>query len=161
MRQLRLTAATAGFVLVASLVAAAPAVAAPSSAGSSRKPPKPIVCQAMAGGGSTAVVVSRCSRRGVTGLSGSLGECPTGTNTCITWATGKEIAFTISFTVPSESRCGSLGLVEADVVGTVSSASGANTKRLIGAPVTYDACLTDQINVSTDGLVPGTVFTIG
>ncbi len=161
MRTVRLTATLAGVALVAGLVTAAPAGALPSSAGPTQKAPMPIVCQAMAGVGSSPDVVSQCTRRGVTGRSGSLSRCPTGPDNCITWATGKEIGFTFTFSVPSVSRCDRFGLVEVDVVGTVTSVSGASTKRLMGAAVTYDACLTNQINVSTEGLVPGTVFTIG
>jgi hypothetical protein len=97
----------------------------------------------------------------MTGLSGSVSRCPSGTPTCITWATGRKLEFTLSFTVPPASRCGRSGLVEVDVVGQVVSGSGANTKGLIGAAVTYDACMTQQVSVMTYGLVPGTVFRIG
>jgi hypothetical protein len=147
--------------MAASLMAVGPMSASPSAAAPSRKPPKPIVCLAMSGGGSAPQVVSGCNRRPITGLSGSLSQCPTGTGTCIAWATGKKIDFTSSFTVPPKSRCGDPGLVEVDVMGQVVSASGAGTKRLVGATVAYDACLTQQINVTTQGLVPGTAFTIG
>jgi len=154
MRLFPVTAAIAG-ALAASLV-----MANPSSAISNRKPPNPIVCQAMSGNQFSPNVVSGCDRPGITGRSGTLKQCPTGTGTCIAWATGKEIDFTFSFTVPTTSRCGS-GLVEVDVIGRARSASGAGTKRLVGTTVAYDACLTQQINVVIEGLVPGTSFTIG
>jgi hypothetical protein len=161
MRRFRLTGALVGIVVAASLVAAAPLTASPSSAGPIRKPPKPIVCLAMSGGESSPTVVSDCNRSGITARSGTLSECPTGTDTCITWAAGKEMDVILSFTVPTKSRCGNPGLVEVDAVGNVVGASGSGTKRLIGARVAYDACLTEQITVNTEGLVPGTAFTIG
>ena len=69
--------------------------------------------------------------------------------------------YTSSFTVPINSRCAYPGFVEVDVVGKVISATGTSTKRLIGTNVAYDACVTQQINVITVGLVPGTTYTIG
>jgi hypothetical protein len=112
----------------------------------------------MVSGASSAATVSVCDRRGITGSSGSLTSCPTGQ--CITWATGKGFHLTYSYTVPNVSRC-SPGLIEVDTVGKVVSVTGAGTKPLIGAAVTYDACLTNQINAIQIGLVPGTFFTIG
>ena len=65
-----------------------------------------------------------------------------------------------SYSGPSTSRC-PFPLAELDVVGTVVSASGPGTKRLIGATVAYDACFAQQINVVLVELVPGTLVTIG
>jgi hypothetical protein len=154
----RPTVTLAAIVIVAATVIALPITADRASAVSIRKPPKPIECQAMASGPSSATTVNVCDRRRITGSSGSLTSCPTGQ--CITWATGKGFHLTYSYTVPKTSRC-SPGLIEVDTVGKVVSATGAGTKPFIGATVTYDACLTNQINVIQVGLVPGTFFTIG
>jgi hypothetical protein len=103
-------------------------------------------------------VVSGCNRKGITGRSGTLTNCPIGT--CITWETGKEIDVTSSSTIPTTSRCPS-NLTEVDSVGRVLTASGTGTKQLVGTSISYDACVTNQINVVTIELVPGTIFTIG
>ena len=107
---------------------------------------------------SAPLVVSGCNRQGITGRSGTLLSCPIGF--CTSWATGKEINFSFSYSGPSTSRC-PFPLAELDVVGKVVSASGPGTKRLIGATVAYDACFAQQINVVLVELVPGTLFTIG
>ena len=119
---------------------------------------KSIDCQSMSSGVSTPQVVGGCNRKGITGGEGTLTNCATGT--CIAWETGKQIGFTSTHTIPTTSRCPS-NLIEVDTVGRVVSASGAGTKPLIGTATTYDACVTNQINVVTIELVPGTLFTIG
>jgi hypothetical protein len=154
----RFVAASIGLLLV-SLLGTGVWVAGPASATPVRKPPKPIACQAMSSGATSPPVVSGCNRKGITGKSGTLTNCALGT--CITWVTGKEIDFNASITVPTTSRCPS-DLTEVDSVGKVISTSpGAGVKRLLGATVSFDACLSKQINVVTVELVPGTQFTIG
>jgi hypothetical protein len=156
------TAAAAGVLVAAAAGGMLLTVPQPVSAATTPRPPKPIVCQSLTQAGPNAdMALNGCNRRGITGRSGTQTSCPTGSSTCITWATGKTIDYTSSFTVPSNSRCGGAGFVEVDVVGNVVSGTGAGTKRLIGATVIYDACVTQQITVVTVGLVPGTTFTIG
>ena len=132
-------------------------VADAASAVSARTAPRPIDCRSVSSGVSTPQVVSGCNRKGVTGGDGTLTSCPTGT--CMTWESGKNVAFLSTTTIPTNSRCPP-NLTEVDTVGRVLSASGAGTKSLIGGVVTYDACVTNQINVVTIELVPGTLFTI-
>lgn len=146
-----LMAMALGALLVCVLWMADPVSAESASA------PKPINCQSMSSGASTPLMVGGCSRKGITGGDGTLTNCAIGT--CIAWQTGKQIDFTSSHSVPTTSRCPS-NLTEVDTVGRVISASGTSTKRLIGTAVTYDACVTNQINVVTVELVPGTLFTI-
>ena len=146
-------------LLVAAIVAATAVGVQSSSAAPTQKPPKAIECQSMSMSNPSAPpVVTGCNRRGITGGSGTLLGCSTGT--CISWSSGKASNFTSSFSSPSISRC-PFPLAELDFVGKVSSASGAGAKRLIGATVAYDACFAEQINVVLVELVPGTLFTIG
>ena len=159
MRLLRLIVALASIPVGATIGAAAPLGVEAASAAPIHRTPKPIECTSMAMSSPAApVVVSNCSRRGITGRSGSLLPCPSGT--CLTWSTGKETDFTSSFSAPSIARC-PFPLAELDFAGKVVSVSGAGTKRFIGAPVTFDACFAQQINVVLVELVPGTLFTIG
>jgi hypothetical protein len=156
MKLLRLAVALACIPVAATIVAAGPLGVQTASAA----PKPPIECQSMSESNPTApFMVSGCNRRGITGGSGTLGSCPIGTLTCLTWSTGSETNFTLSESSPSTNRCPA-GLYENDFVGTVVSRSGYETKRLIGAPVAFDVCTPSLIHLLVE-LVPGTLFTIG
>lgn len=158
MRLLRLVAAMAGMPLAATIVAAGPLAATSASAA----PTALVKCQSMqseAYSSSAPINLTGCSRPRVTGGSGTWG--PPGPPT---WSTGNETSFIIiSDTFPRPSRCPGAP-IEFDAVGTIVSVSGAWTKRFLGDTVTFDACLIpvgpDPGGVATEGLVPGTSFTI-
>ena len=159
MKFLRLIVLLACLPVVGTIVAVPPsgdqAVWGPTPAAA-----KPIECRSMSSSPSGPVVVSGCNHLGMTGGSGTQSSCdPTGTCPLI-WSTGKETNFTISQSTPSISRC-PFPLAEVDFVGQVVSTSGPWTKRFIGAPVAFDVCFAQQINVVLVELVPGTRFTIG
>jgi hypothetical protein len=123
--------------------------------------PVPLVkCSSMrseANSSSAPIALGGCDRPKVTGGSGTW----SGT---LTWSTGKQTNFVItSNTGPSlPGRC-PYGF-ELDTSGVIASVSGPWTKRFLGDTVTFDACLApmgpDPGYVVTEGLVPGTFFTI-
>jgi hypothetical protein len=158
MRLFRLVVAIAGMPLAAILVAAGPLGTQSASA----TPTALVKCRSMqseTNSSSAPITLSGCDRPRVTGGTGTW--APPGP---LTWSTGKETKFTItSETSFGPGRCRSAP-IEVDAVGTIVSVSGPWTKRFLGDTVTFDACLVpvgpDPVGVATEGLVPGTFFTI-
>jgi hypothetical protein len=158
MRLFRLVGAIAGVPLAATIVAAGPLATQSASA----TPTALVNCRSMqseTNSSSAPVNLSGCNRPRVTGGSGTW--APPGP---LTWSTGKETSFTIiSETTFGPGRCRGAP-IELDAVGTIVSVSGPWTKRFLGDTVTFDVCLVpvgpDPVGVATEGLVPGTFFTI-
>jgi hypothetical protein len=103
------------------------------------------------------ILLGGCDRPGLTGGSGT--TYARGNPSPITWATGKKTNFDVSTLTFAPSRCPASAPTEADVVGAVVTVSGPGTKKLLGARVAFDACLTNFF--VTIELVLGTEFTIG
>jgi hypothetical protein len=154
MRLRKLVVALAGVPLAATIGATGP-LAAPSA---SAVPLTVVKCRLMQSGSANSTVeLSGCNRPLITGGSGTsngfgLGPFP------LTWFNGKVTKFSsVSSSLPLPSRCPP-SLFELDFVGMVSHVGGPWTKRLLGAPVAFDVCLTNSLGIFE--LVPGTVFTM-
>lgn len=154
MTPLRLAVALAGALLAATMVAAGPLTTQSASAA----PTTLVKCRTMLSGSSNEPVeLGACTRPQITGGSGTSNGFGSGPYP-LAWFSGKITDFsTVSSSLPSPPRCPT-PLTELDFVGTVSHVVGPWTKRILGAPVAFDVCLTNSLGIAE--LVPGTVFTM-
>jgi hypothetical protein len=157
MNLLRLARTLLAIPVVATVMAGAP-LAVPNASAA----PLPLVkCRSMyseTNSDGAPIIVSGCNRPGLTGRY--RGGMWSGAQ--LSWSSGKETNFTIiSNSGPGRGRCPE---IELDTVGTIVTVSGPWTKRFLGDTVTFDACLApmgpDPGYVVTEGLVPGTFFSI-
>lgn len=150
MKALRLVVALAGVTLTAGTMAAGPFGDPLASA----SPTTIVKCQVMQGPLIGPIQLSGCNRPRITGGSGNTNGMGNGPYP-LTWASLKVTNYSLVSSVSvggPQSRCLD-GATELDFVGAISSVSGPWTKRFLGAPVTFDICLTEGIE-----LVPGTEF---
>ncbi len=154
MKPLRLAVAATGALVAATIVAAGPLAAQSASA----VPTTLVKCRSMQSGSfNSTVELGACTRPNITGGSGTSNGFGSGPYP-LTWFNAKITDFsTVSSSLPSPSRCPT-PMAELDFVGSVSHVVGPWTKRILGAPVAFDVCLTDSLGITE--LVPGTVFTM-
>ena len=150
MRAPRLAVALTGVLIAAGMMTAGPPGDLPASA----SPVTLVKCRVMQGPLVGPVQLSACNRPRITGGSGitnGMGDGPYP----LTWSSLKVTNYSLVSSVSvggTQTRCLD-GAPELDFVGAISSVSGPWTKRFLGAPVTFDICLTEGIE-----LVPGTEF---
>ena len=142
--------------LTASLaIPAGIAVAVPTGSAFAANTAPTIVTCANNAAGASAILVSGCTSKAVTGGSGKVTANSTGTTFKVVWKTGKTTTGTSTPTVVTPSKCPSAMPTEVRLAGTV---KGGTAKALIGGKATNTICA--NLTTGKAKLLAGTKYKV-